>query len=207
MSVDITIFDRADRFGPAHRTIDAALKSGVEWVAARVNTLSVDVVVAPTDFGRDQSLNAVTQGGQNISLGIDVACLDDAGLFENVRCCLVHELHHAHRWPRIPKWTVGECLILEGLAKIADIEAYRAHVPGAPMPGWDIADVAVDRREAQTLRDTARRTRVTGCMRQSRQPRRMSLRAFIPLASTSCCARHMPCIWMPGRPLHLMRIC
>ncbi|MEO0666658.1 MAG: DUF2268 domain-containing putative Zn-dependent protease [Pseudomonadota bacterium] len=155
MSVDIHIFDRSDRFGAQRPTIDAALSAGADWVAARADGLSVDVVVAPTDFGTDQFVNAVAQGPANISMGIDIAALGDPTLYENVRCCMVHELHHAYRWPHIPRWSVAECLILEGLAKIADIEAFRAAVPDAPMPGWTIADADAVRDDVGRLKNTA----------------------------------------------------
>ena len=155
MSIDIHIFDRTNRFGAKRATIDAALSAAIDWVTARADGLSVDVVVAPTDFGTDQFMNAVAQGPANISMGIDIAALDDPTLCENVRCCMVHELHHAHRWPYIPRWTVAECLILEGLAKIADIEAFRAAVPDAPMPGWTIADENAARDDVRRLKDMA----------------------------------------------------
>lgn len=140
LSLDLHLHDRGGAFGPRRAMIEAAARDGMAWVRARADLQDVDILLYPTDFGHDQGVNAVSTGPHLVSFGLDIAILDDPELDQIVRCCVVHELHHCLRWRHIPHWSVAECVILEGLAKIADIEAYRAHMPDAPDPGWAMAE-------------------------------------------------------------------
>ena len=125
-----------------------AVTAGIDWVLQRSALSDVDVILYPTDFGRDWSISAHTAGPHLVVIGVDVALLTSDALYQEVRCCLVHELHHCLRWRHVPRWTVAEAVILEGLAKRADIDAFRADVPDAV-----IAEVRIE----AGLDDLARR--------------------------------------------------
>jgi len=114
------------------------VQAAVTHVEAVSDLTDVDLIVHPTDFGRDQfSIAAFTMGPNNIHIGIERSQLSSEDLEPDLLRTTVHELHHALRWRHVGRWTMGEAVILEGLALIAD------HAVGGPQDGVDrpLADV------------------------------------------------------------------
>ncbi|UWQ20930.1 DUF2268 domain-containing putative Zn-dependent protease [Jannaschia sp. W003] len=111
----------------------------MDHVGAVSDLSDVDLIVHPTDFGRDQfPIAAFTMGPNNIHIGIERSQLSSEELESELLRTTVHELHHALRWRYVSRWTVGEAVILEGLALVAD------HAVGGPQEGVDrpLSDIA-----------------------------------------------------------------
>ncbi len=129
MSIRVQILDSGGFFGRRRalirRTIDAALAH----VHAICGLTDVDLVIHPNDHGPDQfCISAFTMGPHNIHIGIERSQLSSDELEADLYRTLVHELHHALRWRHVArKWSVGEVIVLEGLALLADERAAGPH--------------------------------------------------------------------------------
>ena len=121
MSIRVQILDAGGFFRRRLPLVRRAVQQAVAHVESVSDLSDVDLVVNPTDFGRDQfSIAAFTMGPHNIHIGVERSQLSSDDLETDLFRTTVHELHHAARWREIGKWTVGEALILEGLALVAD---------------------------------------------------------------------------------------
>ncbi len=127
MTIDLHIFDRGGAFGQERIDIRNAVQRGIDWALAQTVLKDIDVILYATDFGRDQTLSAVATNASTALIGVDTAMLALPDRDTRVTRCTVHELNHCHRWPHVPRWTVAEAVILEGLVQMADAE-----LPGVP---------------------------------------------------------------------------
>lgn len=121
MTIRCQILDAGGHFRRRGPTIRRAVASAVDYVERASPLSNVDLIVHPTDFGRDQfAIAAFTMGPHNIHIGIERSQLSSEDLEADVYRTTIHELHHALRWRAIGRWTVAEAVILEGLALLAD---------------------------------------------------------------------------------------
>lgn len=125
MTIRVHYFDAGKLFGRSMATIRRTLVDAVAHVEDRSTLADVDVVVQPLDSGRDQfPIAAFTMGPHNIHIGIERSQLRGDDMEADLFRAAVHEMHHALRWRhRGPIWTVGEVVVLEGLALLADTAA------------------------------------------------------------------------------------
>ena len=123
MTIRVQILDAGGFFRRREPMIRRTVKAAVGHVEAASDLTDVDLIVHPTDFGRDQfSIAAFTMGPHNIHVGVERSQLSSDDLEADLFRTTVHELHHAARWRHIKRWTVAEAVILEGLALLADHE-------------------------------------------------------------------------------------
>ncbi|MBM2577355.1 hypothetical protein JQC91_13685 [Jannaschia sp. Os4] len=139
MTIRTHILDAGGLFGrrlpKVNRTVDAA----VTYVCKRSRLTNVDLVVQPTDFGRDRmAVDAFCMSGHSVHVGIEREALTSDDWEDDLYRAVVHELHHALRWRHVRRWTVGEALVLEGLALLADQAAAGPQdVTQRPMEDYD----------------------------------------------------------------------
>ena len=121
MTIRCQILDAGGHFRRRAPLIRRAVAEAVRYVEDVSDLGDVDLVVHPTDFGRDQfAIAAFTMGPHNIHIGVERSQLSSEDLEAELFRTVVHELHHALRWRSIARWTVAEAVILEGLALVAD---------------------------------------------------------------------------------------
>ncbi|MEM7489048.1 MAG: DUF2268 domain-containing putative Zn-dependent protease [Pseudomonadota bacterium] len=122
MTIRVHVFDAGGHFGRALPRIRRTIAAAIEHVRASSTLENVDIAVHPADFGSDQfPISAFTTGPHNIHIGIERSQLRSEDLEEELYRSTVHELHHALRWRYLgARWTVGETVVLEGLALLAD---------------------------------------------------------------------------------------
>ena len=124
MTIRVQILDAGGFFRRRLPLIRRTVETAVAYVEERSALMDVDLIVHPTDFGRDQfAIAAFTMGPNNIHIGVERSQLSSEELEGDLYRTTIHELHHALRWRQITRWTVGEAVILEGLALLADHEA------------------------------------------------------------------------------------
>jgi hypothetical protein len=126
----LQILDAGGHFGRRLPMIRRTLNRAVSHVADFCDLGDVDVVVHPKDQGPDQwPVEAFTLGPHNIHISIERSQLSGEELEAEVFRCAVHELHHAWRWRHMGRrtWCVGEAIVLEGLAVLADHLAAGPH--------------------------------------------------------------------------------
>ncbi|MEM7711833.1 MAG: DUF2268 domain-containing putative Zn-dependent protease, partial [Pseudomonadota bacterium] len=125
MTIRLHVFDAGGHFGRALPKIKRTLSAAIEHVRAASTLTDVDMVVHPVDFGSDQyAISAFTSGAHNVHIGIERSELSSDDLEDDLYRAVIHELHHALRWRYLEKrWTVGETIVLEGLALLADHDA------------------------------------------------------------------------------------
>lgn len=121
MTIRVHILDAGNAFGRRRGMIAAAIGRATRYVHERCALADVDLVVQPMDFGTRQApIDAFTMGPHNIHVGLERSSLSDDELEPELVRTVVHELHHALRWRRVNRWTVGEAVVMEGLAILAD---------------------------------------------------------------------------------------
>ena len=120
-TIRFQILDAGGHFRRRAPAIRRAVAAAVAYVEAVSDLSNVDLIVHPTDFGRDQfAIAAFTMGPHNVHIGVERSQLSSDDLEAEVYRTTIHELHHALRWRSIGRWTVAEAVILEGLALLAD---------------------------------------------------------------------------------------
>lgn len=121
MTIRTQILDAGGFFRRRRSLIGRTVEDAVRHVEARSALSNVDLIVHPLDHGRDQfAIAAFTMGPHNIHIGIERSQLSSEDLDLDLFRTTVHELHHSLRWRAVTRWTVGEAVILEGLAVLAD---------------------------------------------------------------------------------------
>ena len=140
MTIRVQILDAGGHFRRRAALIRRTVGRAVEYVEDRDARGDVDLIVHPTDFGRDQfAIAAFTMGPNNIHIGVERSQLSSEDLEQDLYRTTIHELHHALRWRHIARWTVEEAVILEGLALLADHEACGPQ-EGVDRPLSDVAE-------------------------------------------------------------------
>ncbi|WP_308916950.1 DUF2268 domain-containing putative Zn-dependent protease [Jannaschia sp. LMIT008] len=121
MTIRVQILDAGGYFRRRLPLIRRTVADAVAYVEGVSEIRDVDLIVHPTDFGRDQfSIAAFTMGPHNIHIGVERSQLSAEDMDVDLFRTTVHELHHAWRWRHVKRWTVSEAVILEGLALLAD---------------------------------------------------------------------------------------
>ena len=121
MTIRTHILDAGALFGRARPRVARTIERAVTYVQRRSKMQDVDLVVQPTDFGEGRMpVEAFCMSGHNVHIGVERAALRTEELEEDLYRVVVHELHHALRWRHVRTWTVGEGIVLEGLALLAD---------------------------------------------------------------------------------------
>jgi hypothetical protein len=123
MTVRLRIFDAGDHFKRRLPLIRRSVTAAIDHAAEHSGLADVDVVVHPKDQGPDQwAVEAFTLGPHNVHIGVERSELSSEELETDLFRCAVHELHHAWRWGLMGRrtWSVGEAIVLEGLAMLAD---------------------------------------------------------------------------------------
>lgn len=121
MTVRAHILDAGNLFGRRRPAVQRAVDAAVRYVERRSPRLDADLVVQPMSFGRDHfPIEAFAMSPHNVHVGIERTSLSADDMGAEVYRTVIHELHHAVRWSHVPRWTLGEAIILEGLAVVAD---------------------------------------------------------------------------------------
>ncbi|KIT14647.1 DUF2268 domain-containing putative Zn-dependent protease [Jannaschia aquimarina] len=132
MTIRVQFLDPGGLFRRKAPLIRRTVAEAVEYVQSVSDLSDVDVIVHPADHGPDQFLiSSFTSNPHHIDLGIERSQLSSEELESELFRVAVHELHHAKRMRAFSRWTVGESVILEGLALLAD------HVASGPQDEVD----------------------------------------------------------------------
>ena len=125
MPVHVAIMDRGRPLSePVRRQVLDQVKLGVAVVERHAPDLDVDLSVVPTgiyDHPRwYRSGKAFGPGYAQIEFTPDHTLFDSEWPREGA-ALVIHELHHCLRWPRSGSdWTLGDIVVLEGLAMLAE---------------------------------------------------------------------------------------
>lgn len=139
MTIQLHLMDRGQPLNPTlrDRVLDP-IQAAVRTIATYVPAFDADLVIIPTDIYTHprwyRSGKAYGPGYAQIEFNpahprFDTEWDREAGAL------VLHELHHCLRWPHVARWTVGEVIVLEGLAMLAEgVDGFLPMDQGDPPP-------------------------------------------------------------------------
>lgn len=162
MGVNLHIMDKGRPLGDRCRIrvltpINAAIATLMRYAPA----LDADLVIIPTDIYSHprwyRSGKAYGPGYAQIEFNPDHPRFETEWDTE-ASALVIHELHHCLRWPFVSNWTIGEVIVLEGLAMLAEgWDGHQAMDYGNPLPTPVLDKVcmrALEEREREETEDT-----------------------------------------------------